>query len=417
MATVTAESLSKKFRRRLIPAPPTLKERVVSYIRRGARAREEVFWALSGVSFEVEAGQMLGVIGSNGSGKSTLLKLLAGLYTPDGGSLFCEGKVTSLIELGAGFHPELTGRENILINGLLLGLSRREIRERFDRIVSYAGLEKFIDSPIRGYSSGMFMRLGFAIAAHVSPDILLIDEILAVGDEAFQHRCLGTIAEFRRGGGTIIYVSHDLQTVKRFCDRVLWLDQGAVRAFGEAEEVIDCYLEKVEEGEAARLMAEHHSLQVETLEGRGKRWGSREVSIESVKIRDGAGEERYLFHTGEAVSLEMSYLASVPVEDIVFGVSIHREDGVPCYGTNTQLDGFPLGEVSGRGGVFFRMDSLHLLEGTYFIDVAAHRRDGYPYDYHSRAYRIEIRSGVEEQGVCRIPHDWGVKPAGTPGKD
>ncbi len=411
MPSVIARDLSKKFRRRLIPAPPTLKERAVRLVTGRSGGGEEEFWALAGVSFEVAAGEMLGIIGANGSGKSTLLKLLAGLYRPDGGSLECRGRVTSLIELGAGFHPDLTGRENILINGLLLGLTRRQVRERFDDIVRFAGLEKFIDSPIRGYSSGMHMRLGFAIAAHAEPEILLIDEILAVGDEAFQHRCLAKIAEFRRAGGTIVYVSHDLGSVRRYCDRALWLDGGKVRCLGEPNEVIGGYLEMVEEGEAARLMAAHHRLRIDPMASGGKRWGSREVSIGGVRIEDDGGRERYLFRTGEAMTVRLTWEAGSPLEDVVFGLAFRREDGLLCYGTNTLIDGAAPVVSGGRGEVSFIVENLSLLEGSYRLDVAAHRRDGYPYDYHSRAYGLEVRSAVKEDGCCRITHRWDF---GTP---
>ncbi len=406
MATIRAEGLGKRFLRRLAPVLPTFKERVVAWTRQRSDAGEEIFWALDDVSFEVPAGEMFGVIGSNGCGKSTLLKLLAGIYRPDRGSLECRGRVVSLIELGAGFHPDLTGRENILINGLLLGLTRSQVREREGEIIRFAGLERFIDSPVRTYSSGMYMRLGFAIAAHTDPDILLVDEILAVGDEQFQHQCLRKIAEFLREGKTIVYVSHDLGTVGRFCRRVLWLDGGKVKAIGPPREVIDAYLERVEETEARRLMAAHHRMTVEALAGGGKRWGGREVAIRQVTLRDRGGEERYLFQTGERLVLSLSYEAPQRVEDIVFGIALQREDGVACYGTNTLIDGVPLPAVAGCGEVAVVIEDLALLEGSYYIDVAAHRKDGYPYDYLSKTCRLEVRSAVKDIGVARLTHRW-----------
>ena len=406
MITVMAEGLAKKFRRRKIPAPPTLKEQVVNLLTGRGRSEKETFWALSDVNFQVESGEMIGVVGSNGSGKSTLLKLLAGIYRPDAGKLECRGRVTSLIELGAGFHPELTGRENILINGLLLGLGRPEIKERFEDIVRFSGLEKFIDNPIRTYSAGMYMRLGFSIAAYVSPDVLLVDEILSVGDESFQHQCLGKINQFRGEGKTIIYVSHDLGSVGTLCDRVMWLDKGMVKALGEPKEVIDAYLDLVDEMDAARLMAVHHHLSVDSLGEGGKRWGSGELGIAAVRFFDSSGEEKYLFHTGDKVVIKILYEASTILEDIIFGVAFQREDGVSCYGTNTRIDGIPVEAVQGKGEITFEVENLNLLEGAYFLNVAAHRQDGYPYDYHSKVYRFEVRSNIKDSGICRLPHRW-----------
>jgi ABC-type polysaccharide/polyol phosphate transport system ATPase subunit len=413
MPAVEARDLGKRFRRRLDPAPPTFKERVVGLVSgRGGSGGVEEFWALREVGFRVEAGEMFGVIGANGSGKSTLLKLLAGIYRPDEGSLACQGRLVSLIELGAGFHPDLSGRENVLINGLLLGLSRQEVREAYPAIVEFSGLGRFMESPVRTYSSGMYMRLGFAIAAHARPDILLVDEILAVGDELFQHQCLGRIHRFLGEGKAIVLVSHDLGTVARLCHRVLWLEEGRVRAVGLAREVVDRYLERVEAVESARLMAEHHRLSVEEF-GQGRRWGTGEVSLGGLSLAGPDGAERYLFHTGEPLTLTLRYRADRPVEDVVFGVGIHRDDGVLCYGTNTQIDGVSPPAVEGEGRVTLEIPALTLLEGTYLLDVAVHRRDGYPYDYHSRCYRLEVRSPVKDVGVARLPHTWRVAADGA----
>jgi ABC-type polysaccharide/polyol phosphate transport system ATPase subunit len=352
---------------------------------------------------------MFGVVGSNGSGKSTLLKLLAGIYRADEGTLECRGRVTSLIELGAGFHPDLTGRENILINGLLIGLTRSYIRRVTDDIIAFSGLERFVDSPVRTYSSGIYMRLGFAIAAHASPDILLVDEILAVGDEYFQHRCLGKINDFRREGRTILLVSHDLGTVARHCDRILWIDRGAVRGLGHPRQMIDAYLETVEEQEAARVMASHHRMVVRDAPGGGKRWGSGEVQITSVRMEDPAGGERYLYHTGEAARIRIGWrVPGEPVDQAVFGVAFQRDDGVTCYGTNTRIEGIEMPRLAGEGEILLEIGDLSLLAGSYRFDVAVHRPDEYPYDFHSRMYGFEVRSALRDLGVARIPHRWVV---------
>src|SRR5579864_3811773 len=213
----------------------------------------ETFPALTDVSFTVPRGSTYGVIGRNGSGKSTALKLVAGITKPTSGTVQVTGRISALIELGAGFHPEISGRENVYINGIMLGLTKRQIQDRFDEIVDFAELREFIDAPVKTYSSGMYMRLGFAVAIHVDPDVLLVDEVLAVGDEGFTHKCLDKFAELRRRGRTILLVTHALSLVERFCDEALWLDSGRVRAHGDPRRVIDAYLTKVEEGEEALL--------------------------------------------------------------------------------------------------------------------------------------------------------------------
>src|SRR5215471_3931234 len=251
MPAIEAESLSKRFRRQTIQPHTTMKSALVHLFRRRSNAAEEgMFQALRGLTFTVRQGQILGIIGRNGSGKSTLLKLLAGIYHPDRGKIRVYGKVGALLELGAGFHPEFSGRENISINGIVLGLSKREVRQRFDEIVRFAELEAFIDEPVKTYSSGMCMRLGFSVAVHADPDILFIDEILAVGDESFQQKCFEKINEFRRRGKTIILVSHDLSAVQRWCDEALWLEEGKIRERGLPRRIIDLYRQSIATQEA-----------------------------------------------------------------------------------------------------------------------------------------------------------------------
>ncbi len=379
---------------------------------RGALFAGQEHWALRDVSLELPRGQMVGIIGSNGSGKSTLLKLIGGILKPTTGSIGVAGRVSALIELGAGFHPEFTGRENVFVNGILLGLSRSEIRERFDDIVAFAGLDAFIDNPVKTYSSGMYMRLGFAIAVTVDPDILLIDEVLAVGDEAFQHKCVGKIQEFKARGKTILLVSHDLGGVERLCDRAVWLDGGRVAAHGGTRETIDRYLNHVARQEAQALGAEHRVAEAAAAAGSAHRWGSREVEITSVRLTDGAGQERYLYDSGEACAIRLAFRAQRPVEDPVFGIGIFRKDGVCCYGTNTAIDGLAWGKVSGDGELRVEIGRLDLVEGEYLLDVAVHARDGHPYDYHSRLYAFAVRSRVRDTGIVRLPHEWRLHEGG-----
>ena len=383
---------------------------------------DQTFTALDGVSFEVPKGTTFGVIGENGSGKSTLLKLLAGITRPTRGTLDVQGRVSALIELGAGFHPEISGRENVAINGIMLGLTRREVAERFEDIVGFAELERFIDAPVKTYSSGMYARLGFAVAIHVDPDVLLIDEVLAVGDESFTRKCLDKIGEFRRRGKTILIVSHSLGLMEKMCDDVLWLRQGRVADGGDPKRVVDAYLTYVAGGEEALLAREHGQAPAEdttapaspsapgeepTSPGyREGRWGSREVEITSVKLLDDRGRERHVYVPGEPLTVALSVNAARAVDDFVFGIGVFNADGVSVYGTNTHLEEFEPGTVEGAGEVRFVIEELRLVEGTYLLDVAAHRRDGTPYDYHRGLYTFRVKSRTKDVGVWRPRHHW-----------
>jgi len=374
---------------------------------------DQTFTALDGVSFEVAKGSTFGVIGENGSGKSTLLKLVAGITKPTLGSLAVVGRVSALIELGAGFHPEISGRENVAINAIMLGLTRREVEERFSAIVAFAELEPFIDAPVKTYSSGMYMRLGFAVAIHVDPDVLLIDEVLAVGDEAFTRKCLDKIAEFHRRGKTILFVSHTLGLVERMCDEVLWLRQGKVADRGDARRVVDAYLTYVAGGEEALLRAAHGQTtgaprgESGTTAGyRAGRWGGREVEIVAVRLLDGKGRERHVFVPGEDLTLALSVRAVHPVEDFVFGVGLFSAEGVQVYGTNTDIEDFRPVRLAGEGEVRLTLEGLRLVEGTYLVDVAAHKRDGTPYDYHQGLYSLRVKSRTKDVGLYRPLHRW-----------
>ena len=381
----------------------------------------EVFSALDHVSFAVPTGATYGVIGRNGSGKSTALKLVAGITKPTSGRVRVDGRVSALIELGAGFHPEISGRENVFINGIMLGLSKREIQHRFDEIVDFAELREFIDAPVKTYSSGMYMRLGFAVAINVDPDVLLVDEVLAVGDEGFTHKCLDKFAEFRRKGKTILLVTHSLGLVEKFCDEALWIDAGQGRESGDPKRVVDAYLTAVERSEQSQLATstakavEAHEQSTDppvaaepvpappTPEGR---WGSREIEIVDVAFLDRAGEPGFVFHSGDPVSIRMKVRARQPVEDFVFGVGLFNVEGVCCYGTNTGLEQLRSAEFSGEGDVTFAIDSLDLVEGTYKVDVAAHKQDGYPYDYHRLLYTFRVKSRTHDVGIYRPHHRW-----------
>ena len=390
MTAIRAEHLEKRYRLRTGRAP-TLKELLLRQI-----PPAEVVHALNDVGFSVERGQVFGVVGANGSGKSTLLKLIAGTAKPTSGTIEVEGRISALLELGAGFHPDFTGRENAYLNGSLLGLTRRETEAAMPKIEAFAQLGHFFDAPIKTYSSGMAARLGFAVAVHVDPDVLLVDEVLAVGDEYFQHKCYAKIAEFRVAGKTIVLVSHDIGLISRLCDRALWLDQGRVAASGTVRDVATAYHLEVGERE----------LRERALRGEvGGRTGSGEIEIDSAKVIGPDGAPKTLLEIGDRAAFEIRYRNPAGVKDAVFGVYVYRDDGTGIYGTNTMLDDVAV-PLRTEGVVRFAMDSLALLPGGYDVDVAATDRSDRHYDYHQKALNFRVVGSSREVGIARLPHRW-----------
>ena len=379
----------------------------------GSLRPDELVTALDDVTLSVEKGQTFGVIGENGSGKSTLLKLIAGIAKPTRGEVRTQGKISALIELGAGFHPEITGRENVFINGIMLGLSKKEISAKFDEIVAFAELEEFIDAPVKTYSSGMYMRLGFAIAINVNPEILLIDEVLAVGDAAFVPKCLDRIDDFRRRQKTILFVSHDLNTVGKICDRVAWLKNGRVQQIGDPVRIVDAYLQDVAEKQERsfeRRQQEAPAQQTDQDERRENRWGKREIEIARVVLKNIRGEEKHVFSPEESLAIEMDVIAHEPADDFVFGIGVFNSQGICCYGTNTHIEDYEPVSLRGEGKVVCRIETLSLINGTYYLDVAVHKRDGYPYDYHRNLYSFLVTSTHKDVGTGRLQHDWRFSP-------
>jgi rfaE bifunctional protein nucleotidyltransferase chain/domain len=411
---VVARDVAKVYRRFLHKNQfKTLKSALLTGSLLSDLSPDQTFTALEGVSFEVPRGATFGVIGENGSGKSTLLKLMAGITTPTRGTLSVAGRISALIELGAGFHPEISGRENVAINGIMLGLTRREVEERFDDIVAFAELQEFIDAPVKTYSSGMYMRLGFAVAIHVDPDVLLIDEVLAVGDEAFTRKCLDKIGEFRRRGKTIVLVTHSLGLVEKMCDETLWLRHGRLVDQGDPRRVVDAYLTYVAGGEEALLAREAAAATAADAQEPGAahgyregRWGSREVEITSVRLLDDRGQSRHVYVPGESLTVALGVRAAQEVHDFVFGVGLFTADGVQVYGTNTHLEEYVPRLAAGAGEVKLTLRDLRLVEGTYLVDVAAHRRDGTPYDYLRGLQSFRVKSRIKDVGVYRPAHDW-----------
>jgi len=367
-----------------------------------ALAPDEAIPALIDVSFAIAPGETVGVVGPNGSGKSTLLKLLAGILRPTAGSVSVRGRLAALLELGAGFHPEISGRENIEINGLLLGLSRKEIARRFDEIVRFAELEEFLDAPVKTYSSGMAVRLGFSIAAHCDPDVLLVDEVLAVGDEAFSRRSLEKFAEFERAGKTLLFVSHDLGLIAERCHRAIWLDRGRVAADGPAGETVTLYRESVAEREAERRAQPAPAAPW----GQATRVGSGAATVEAVQLLDSAGRPAARLLSGEPARLVMEVGAPGRLTDFVFGFAISTVAGATVFGSNTTIDGFVPEELSAAGTVILDIPSLDLAPGVYSVDAAIHARDGSPYDYRRDVLRFEVSAERAAAGVWSPDRRW-----------
>lgn len=426
---VRLEQVSKRF---LLDRTPnrTIMEIFTRPFRR--RRSREYFWPLRDVSFEVERGQSLGIIGENGSGKSTLLKLIAGILEPTSGVVETHGRVGALLELGTGFHPDLTGRDNIYLNAAILGLRRSEIQRYFDQIVEFADIGQFIDVPVKHYSSGMQVRLGFAVAVHIRPDVLLVDEVLAVGDEDFQRKCLQASYGFVRRGGTLVLVSHSAELIRDMCRRAIWLDDGRIRGDGPTPEIIGQYLQHIHGREQERLeqhRADEAHRPVEIVPATAAepeptagepaaeklRWGDRAVSIEAVRLLDGAGRVGELFYTGAALRIELDYVVRQPLaESPVIGFAFVRQDGIWCYGTNTRIDEVSTAALleSGRerGTISIVLDHLSLLPGEYTLDLALQSPQGSDHDYWRACARLSVRSNVRDTGVARLTHTWAILP-------
>jgi len=385
------------------------------------RSRYEERKVLRGISFQVKKGEAVGLIGHNGCGKSTTLKLLTKIMYPDTGTITMNGRVSSLIELGAGFHPDMSGRENIYTNASIFGLTKKEIDARLDDIVSFSELEEFIDNPVRTYSSGMYMRLAFSVAINVDADILLIDEILAVGDANFQAKCFNKLKEIKAHGTTIVIVSHSLGQIEQICDRSIWIHEGLIRAEGPPKEIDLEYLDfmgqklqestrkELEEKQQEEGSAEpaEEETQEETPEEK-KRWGSGAARIKKIRAYASDGAEQRIFRTGESIRFKLDYSVREKVPDAVFGIGIFNRDGVQCYGTNTRIDKLPEFSLEKSGTAEIFLEKADLLPGEYLLDFAIETGDGIPVDYYREAYKIEMISNIGDVGISRIEHKWNI---------
>lgn len=412
MTNVSIDGLSKRFRLQTDRAH-SIKE----LITRRDRGRDvDQFWALRDVSFEVPEGSMFALVGHNGCGKSTLLRCIAGIYRPTEGRVDVEGRISTLLELGAGFHPDLTGRENVYMNATILGMSKKQIDGLFDEIVEFAGVQEFIDSPVKIYSSGMYVRLGFSVAVHVDPEILIIDEVIAVGDQEFQNRCFDHLYSLRRKGVTIIVVTHGMGTVETMCDGAAWLDHGHLVMTGKAPEVAAAYLRQVNQKEED-LRAERREAEVAAggYVQDSESWFGEDIEILDVSFSTAYEDDVAVAFTGEPITLEIRYLAHRPVQDPVFGFAVHSENDVLISGNNTHGGGYRTGMVEGKGVVRLTMDHLALNPGSYDFTVAindAHVQ--HVYDRRFRGKQLVVRRGEAMVGVgaVELGGSWSLERSG-----
>ncbi|MFT4028612.1 MAG: ABC transporter ATP-binding protein [Protaetiibacter sp.] len=380
---IRVDGVSKDF---VIRKEKSLKERLVNFGR--SRRHREQFHALAGVSFEIRKGDTVGLVGKNGSGKSTLLKVIGGIIAPSHGRVLRKGRLAALLELGAGFHPDLTGRENVYLNAALLGLKHRDVDRIFDRIVEFAGVGDFIDTQVKFYSSGMYVRLAFAVAVHVDPEILLVDEVLAVGDEPFQRKCMDKIRAFQAEGKTIVIVSHSLEQVGELCNRVLVLDRGLVSYDGDPGEGIRVLREGFE---ADRHQADRQQADVSTI---------RNVRIAAVAVGLGPGRDQELLHPGEPMRIEVELDSDVRVDDIVVGVGIETPLGQIVFGTNTErLDVPAFGVDAGSHRVAFDLGAMHLGQGQYFVHASFGTVEEGELFRVPQAASFEVETGDRNAGV------------------
>ena len=368
---------------------------------RGRRARYEEFWALKGVGLEIPHGATFGLIGSNGSGKSTLLKCLAKILYPNKGSVTVSGRLCALLELGSGFHPELSGRENVYLNGAILGMSKRDVEARFDEIVGFAGLEKFIDSPVKNYSNGMQLRLGFSIASHVDPEILLIDEVLAVGDQAFQRKCSEKIEGFRNEGRTIVIVSHGLPSILQLCDNTAWLEKGEVRMIGPSPDVVAEYT-----GESLATSERRDDEQ-------GRRWGNGAALIKEIRLINEDGQNTRAFTTSESMRIEIDYVANRNLQETVFSLRFTSLHGTEVWAANSKRRREFVHRLKESGTVVIDIPSVPLLEGSYDITaIITDNSEGRVYDWWDKRVRFDVTSGSNfDEGIVTIDSVWNLDGA------
>ncbi|HYO58510.1 ABC transporter ATP-binding protein [Archangium sp.] len=433
---IVIRDVVKSFRKSTIRREyTTFKSELIRWIR-GQRQQEEMrlIEALRGINLTIPKGRTVGILGRNGSGKSTLLKLITGIYTPTSGSIQVNGRISALLDLGAGFHPDFSGRENILINGIILGMSRAEALERMDDIIAFSELGDFIDEPVRTYSSGMYMRLAFSVATHVDPDILIIDEILAVGDQHFSKKSLAKMTEFKAKGKTIVLVTHDLVSVERWCDMAAWIDAGRIRRVGTPAEVALEYRRAVELAEEQSMVMQPSALvadgaglpQVTVLRpvtgpqaSAEQRSGSFRLEVSRIRLLSSGGVERAEVDTEEPLEVSLDFLSKEPLSGVHFEVVFRREDGVQVYTTGTRGAKLELpSPLPERGNLRLRLARLGLLPGNYFVDVCARGTQDEVLDFQRGLHGLKVSSPSAEGGLVRPLHEWSFEPyAASPARE
>jgi len=391
-SAVIVEGVSKRFR-----VYHERNQSLKAAIMRGRRSVHEDFWALTDVGFEIPTATTFGLVGDNGSGKSTLLKCIAGILSPDGGQITSNGRMAALLEVGSGFHPELSGRDNVYLNGSILGMTRKEIDRKFDGIVDFSGVEHFIDQPVKNYSSGMYVRLGFSVAINVDPEILLVDEVLSVGDAAFQEKCAEKFTQFRREGRTVVVVSHSMASLRNMCDQVAWLDHGKLVETGPAKPVLERYSDStrqdIRQGENGEV-----------------RWGSGEAMVDSVELISGGSAAEKL-RTGDKLTIRINYTAKERIENPVFGLSIESTDGAYLWANNTRDVPVPtpIRAIEGSGSIECLIPNLALQPG--FFQVSASVVDTsttHVFDYLRGAaqFSVDFGSPRESGGYLALDGRW-----------
>lgn len=400
--SITFDSVWKKFRRgehhdSLRDLFPALARKLFRKKRPVEQLTQTEFWAVQDVSFRAGPGKSLGVIGPNGAGKSTILKLLTRILRPTQGSCEVRGRVGALIEVAAGFHPDLTGRENVYLQGAIMGMSKAEVGRKFEEIVEFAGVREFIDTPVKRYSSGMNARLGFAIAAHLDPEVLIIDEVLSVGDSGFQDRCVTRMRGLLRQGIPLVFVSHNLQAVQDLCNEVLVLRRGQVAFHGTPQDGIRQYRSMVWTPPASQSTTGNLGVP---------------IIIASVEIVDSEGQRSDFYKTGSEITVKVHYECHQQIARAHFAVDVHRIDGMYCYGINTNMDKVDFGRLEGRGTVELTIPSLNLLPGSYSLSVGILDGDGVSaHDVHQQAYQLTVVSERRDQGLIYLAHEWRQRKA------
>ncbi|MBM2832862.1 MAG: ABC-type polysaccharide/polyol phosphate transport system ATPase component [Candidatus Brocadiaceae bacterium] len=411
-AVLTVESVSKRYRIQR-NRPDSLKESIIRRLS-GRQNNGNTFWALHDVSFSLEQGKTLGIIGHNGAGKSTLLRLLCGLGKPTTGRIHHAGQVSGLLELGSGFHPDMTGRENLMTGGILSGLTRRQVLAKQDEIIAFAELEEFIDQPVRTYSNGMYLRLAFAATIHFDPDVLVIDEVLSVGDSRFQKKCYERLASFRAAHKTLILTSHDSEQISNLCNEVLVLEDGRVAMQGDPENAIQCYndlMRQRTEKRAAQLSggAAQSSLVVE----HGSRMGTQEVSVSAVHLYDKQGVATDTLYSGDSLTIEIEYTFTKPLSDIALTVGIYNDANIKCFesGIPSAIEIFK--SLNKQGTLGCRFHGIPLLPGLYYINIGLYPTDwNYVYDYHWQMHPLHVLStsggSSGDTGVISLRPVWST---------